>query len=90
MPENVAPKKPDCFARLEQVFPPGADGARSVPQSCWGCPERVECLRRAVGAGSGKSVIQDELAERREKALGGVGGFLSRWSRLKNRSRQGE
>ena len=90
MPDSDAYNKPDCFALLDKVFPMGGDGVRAVPQTCWDCPERVDCLRLAVGTGRGKSTIRDELAQRREKARGGVGGFLARWSRLKNNSRQGE
>lgn len=78
----------DCFGDLERVFPLAQGQMRAVPEECWDCPVRVECLKRATQAPEGKSALQQELAAREEDALGGVGGFLKRWSRLKSQRRK--
>lgn len=86
-PDRAA-SRPECFGVLDKVFPVGPGGIRVVPLECWECRERVECLRRATQEGAGREVLQDELAERQENALGGVAGFLRRWSRLKAKHRK--
>lgn len=78
----------DCFGQLDRVFPITPQGVREVPQECWDCPQRVECLRAAVGRGEGAEVIEEEKAIREEESLGGAAGFFKRWSRLKVKSRR--
>ena len=79
--------RPDCFGVLEKVFPRSKQGLREVQEQCWNCGERVECLRAAV-SGQGQRVLAEDNARRDNDILGGVGGFLSRWSRLKSESKK--
>lgn len=75
----------ECFADMEKVFPVGLDGMREVSESCWDCPDRVECLRKAV-SGDRSAQGQGRLAEEKTSPGEGdrVGGFLRRWSRRKS------
>jgi hypothetical protein len=79
--------KPECYGVLEKVFPQGENKMRQVPDECWDCYHRVECLKQAVSKGSGHKTMQIEEAAREEKITGGVHGFFKRWSRLKSLNR---
>jgi hypothetical protein len=65
---------PECFARLETVFP-------------LGCAVKTECLRAAIQGQQGLAVHEERLA--RAYQAGQV-GFLKRWVRQKGLERQKE
>ncbi|MFO7707101.1 MAG: hypothetical protein R6V84_02925 [Desulfobacterales bacterium] len=71
---------PECFARLERVFPPGEDGLRHSPPECLQCAVKTDCLRAAVSGGQGVDVHEEKLG--RAYRAGQV-GFLERWARQK-------
>ncbi|CAO0820223.1 4Fe-4S Wbl-type domain-containing protein [Desulfarculales bacterium] len=79
--------RPDCYGVLEKVFPRSKQGLREVQEQCWNCAERVECLRAAV-SGQGQREMAEDNARRDSTLLGGVSGFLNRWSRLKFESKK--
>ncbi len=71
---------PECFARLEKVFPMGPDGLRHTPPECLDCDLKTECLRAAVAGEQGLAVHEERL--KRASQAGSV-GFLERWARKK-------
>jgi hypothetical protein len=74
----------DCFGILDRVFPMGEGGLREVPSECMGCPEKIECLRRAMSTQEGLELKEEVL----DRAAGsGMIGRLQRWSRKKTLSR---
>ncbi|MBI4800814.1 MAG: hypothetical protein HY794_19165 [Desulfarculus sp.] len=84
--ESETPR-PECFGALEKVFPRSQQGMREVQEQCWNCGERVECLR-AAASGEGQRTLAEDRAGRDSAVLGGVAGFLNRWSRLKSESKK--
>ena len=80
-------QQPDCFGRLETVFPKGEDGLRHTPEACHECPEKVECLRSAIQGRDGITVREEKLD--RVYASGHI-GFIERWSQKKKIHRQKE
>lgn len=74
-------KYPACFGDMDTVFPLGEDGLRHSPESCMECPDKTECLRRAIQGGKGLKV-RDEKVDRAYES--GNMGFFERWSRKKN------
>ncbi len=76
--------KKDCFGILNKVFPMGEDGLRYVPNSCFECLDRVECLKQALNTPDGIE-MREELLSRTEQ--GGIIGWIRRWSQLKELNR---
>ena len=70
----------DCFGILDRVFPMGGGGLREVPSECMGCPDKIECLRRAMSTQEGLE-LKGEMLDR--AAATGMIGRLQRWSRKK-------
>ena len=70
----------DCFGILDRVFPMGDGGLREVPSECMGCPDKIECLRRAMSTQEGLE-LKGEMLDR--AAATGMIGRLQRWSRKK-------
>jgi hypothetical protein len=77
-PKNQA--LPECFARLEKVFPMGSDGLRHAPAECLECGMKTECLR-AAAAGEQGLMVHEERLKRAYQA--GCVGFLERWAQRK-------
>ncbi len=73
-------KPPQCFARLETVFPMGKDGLRNSPETCLACPDKTECLRAALKGRDGLSVREEHIDRAYES---GMIGFFQRWSKRK-------
>jgi hypothetical protein len=71
---------PECFARLDKVFPLKADGLRQSPPGCLACHVKTDCLRSAVSGEQGSPVREERLA--RAYRAGAV-GFCSRWAQQK-------
>lgn len=72
---------PQCFGKLEKVFPMGEKGLRQTPDDCFfHCPVKTRCLRQAMTTTDGVKV-EEEIIERSDRA--GAMGFLERWSRKK-------
>ncbi len=80
MADDVPKPPPECFARLERVFPLGEDGLRHSPPECLQCAVKTDCLRAAVSGGPGVDVHEEQLG--RAYHAGQV-GFLERWARQK-------
>lgn len=80
MAEHNTKAPPECFARLENVFPMGSDGLRHTPAGCRDCDIKTDCLRAAVTGEQGLTVHEERL-ERAYQA--GSVGFLERWSQQK-------
>jgi len=74
------PNKPNCFGRLEVVFPKGADGLRHSPAKCMGCVFKTECLRTAMQQPAGREV-ESEMVDRAYDAR--AIGFVQRWAKKK-------
>jgi uncharacterized membrane protein YdjX (TVP38/TMEM64 family) len=80
MAETKTQAPPECFARLEKVFPMGCDGLRQTPAECLDCDIKTECLRAAVTGEQGLAVQEERL--KRAYQAGSV-GFLERWAQQK-------
>jgi hypothetical protein len=78
-------ERKDCFGILHRVFPMGPGGLREVPPECMACPEKTECLRKALSTQEGLELKQDMLDR---AAATGMVGRLQRWSRKKALSRR--
>ncbi len=87
--ENGENPRPSCYGVLEKVFPRSQGGLREVRERCWNCLERVECLRAATSQTGQARLLSEERAGRDSALVGGVAGFLQRWSRLKNENKKG-
>ncbi|MFZ5564033.1 MAG: hypothetical protein ACOZBW_08260 [Thermodesulfobacteriota bacterium] len=87
MPDS-SEKAPECFSRLDTVFPMGADGLRHTPDTCMACAWKTACLRAAIKSKDG--LVLDEEKVDRAYASGNM-GFFERWSKRKTlKRRQGE
>lgn len=89
MDEQASESRPACYGVLEKVFPRTVQGLREVQEQCQQCGLRVECLRAAVSQTDQRRTINEELIGRQSAAVGGVAGFLQRWSRLKQSNQKG-
>ncbi|MEJ5358215.1 MAG: hypothetical protein WHT06_06030 [Desulfobacterales bacterium] len=80
MADSEAGRPPDCFGRLERVFPLGEDGLRHSPPACLACVCKTACLRRAL-EGRGGARVHEERLRRAWEA--GTMPFWERWARKK-------
>jgi len=71
---------PDCFGKLDIVFPMGDDGLRHTPATCFACPHKTECLRTGLRGSSGLQVHEEHIDRSYEA---GMISFVERWSRKK-------
>ena len=78
-------RRPSCFADLDTVFPPGADGLRHTPRRCMICVYKTDCLREAMARTAGLTV-REECVDRAYRS--GMIGFWDRWSRKKSLHRK--
>jgi hypothetical protein len=74
-------ERPVCFGDLHIVFPKSPDGLRVTPETCLRCDHKTQCLRAAMGGGSGLRV-REEMIDRAYR--GGMIGFFQRWSQKKS------
>ena len=81
--------KKDCFGVLDKVFPVGEEGLREIVKACFQCPDRVSCLKAAMGTKEG---LEMRLQNLDRAASEGVIGRVRRWSYRKelHRLRQRE
>ena len=77
-PESGSP--PECFGRIERVFPLGEDGLRHSPPGCLACACKTACLRRALAGEGGLQVREERLRRAWES---GTMPFWERWARQK-------
>jgi hypothetical protein len=78
--EKKAPVLPDCYGRLDIVFPMTKDGLRDPPLACRACVFKTECLRDAMQQKQGLAVKEEQV----DRAYsGGIIGFFERWSKKK-------
>ncbi len=75
MNQNIM--QPDCFGKLDAVFPMTENGLRCSPQPCLSCDLKTDCLKTAMDGEEGLKA-REELAGRFYEA--GVFGFFKRWS----------
>jgi hypothetical protein len=80
MDDKEARRFAECFARLDTVFPMGADGLRHTPPECLECDLKTDCLRAALAGEHGSAVHEERLARAYEA---GAVGFLQRWAQQK-------
>jgi hypothetical protein len=79
-PEKKTPVLPDCYGRLDIVFPMASDGLRDSPLACRACVFKTECLRDAMQQKEGLTVKEEQV----DRAYsGGMIGFFERWSKKK-------
>jgi hypothetical protein len=75
-------KKPECFGKVDIVFPMTDNGYRETPENCMeNCEHRVDCLRWALSSDPESDRIREEQVDRAYDA--GLMSFLERWSRKK-------
>ena len=72
--------KKDCFGLLEKVFPEGKEGLREIVRECFQCPDRVLCLKTALGTKEGLEMRSSNIDR---AATSGMIGRLRRWSQKK-------
>lgn len=78
MTESDKPK-PDCFGKLEEVFPKSDNGLRESPERCLcHCPFKTDCLRTALAR---NTEAREEKVDHAYEA--GLMTFFERWSRKK-------
>ena len=73
-------ERPECFGRLDTVFPVGEEGLRASPPECMRCPYAKSCLQSAMRGPEGLE-FQEEKVDQAYKY--GLIGKLERWSRKK-------
>jgi hypothetical protein len=72
---------PECFGRLEKVFPMTESGLRQTPDECfYQCHVKTKCLQYAM-AGKDGATVEEEIIKRGSEA--GAINFFERWSRKK-------
>ncbi len=76
---------PECFGRMDQVFPMGDSGLRESPAECLACARKTDCLRRAMAGPEGMELKMEMVSRDPDTGLRGV---LKRWSLRKTLSRQ--
>ena len=74
------PMLPDCYGRLDIVFPKAKEGLRSSPIACMACVFKTECLRKAMKGEDG-AAVREEQVDRAYRS--GMMGFFERWSKKK-------
>ncbi len=75
-------KKPECFGKVDVVFPMTGEGYRETPERCMEtCNVRVDCLRRALSSDPDADIVKEDQVDRAYEA--GLMGFFERWSRKK-------
>ena len=72
--------KRDCFGVLDNVFPVGEEGLREIVRACFQCPERISCLKAALGTKEG---LEMRSQNHDRAASDGMIGRLRRWSQKK-------
>ncbi len=78
--EKKQPMLPDCYGRLDIVFPMAKNGLRDSPLACRACVFKTECLRDAMSRKEGLAVREEQV----DRAYrGGMMGFFERWSKKK-------
>ncbi|MBU3947691.1 MAG: hypothetical protein KJ826_05670 [Proteobacteria bacterium] len=77
--------QPDCFGKLDVVFPKAENGLRCSPDTCLTCDLKTDCLKTAMNQEEGLKV-REELTDRFYEA--GLIGFFKRWSDKKELSRK--
>ena len=82
---DILEKHPDCFGRLETVFPKGPDDLRNTPERCLGCAFKTACLQSAM-EGSGGLKVREEIVDRAYRS--GILSFFQRWSKKKDLRRR--
>lgn len=80
MADPEAGPLPECFGRIECVFPLGEDGLRHSPPGCLACVRKTACLRRALAGEGGVRVREERLRRAWES---GTMPFWERWARQK-------
>jgi hypothetical protein len=80
-PEDILP---DCYGKIEIVFPMGNDGLRHTPAPCLECAFKTECLRAGLQGKAGLKIHEEHLDRSYHS---GTISFVERWSRKKTLER---
>jgi hypothetical protein len=78
-------KHPDCFGRLNMVFPVDKDGIHTTPPECMKCPLVKSCIQTAMRGPEGLK-FEEERVDRAYEY--GLIGRLECWSKKKLIRRQ--
>jgi hypothetical protein len=73
-------KYPECFGRLNTVFPVDKDGIRTTPPECMQCPLVKSCIQTAMRGPEGLK-LEEERVDRAYEY--GLIGRLECWSKKK-------
>ncbi len=74
--------RPDCFGKIDCVFPMTDSGLRETPIPCMDtCEHRVDCLRKALSNDPEANRLKRDQVDRAYDA--GLMGFFERWSKKK-------
>ncbi|NLD36490.1 MAG: hypothetical protein GX654_06445 [Desulfatiglans sp.] len=73
-----------CYGILDKVFPFGREGLRATPPGCFDCPERLQCLKTAIGTKDGLEMRSENL---RRIPVTGIIDRIKRWSQKKELGR---
>lgn len=74
--------KPDCYGKVDVVFPMTGEGYREIPERCMeGCEHSVDCLKKALNSDPDADKVREEQVDRAYDA--GLMGFFERWSKKK-------
>jgi len=78
-----AEERPDCFGKIDRVFPMTDSGFRETPIPCMDtCKHRVDCLRKALSSDPEADRLKNDQVDRAYDA--GLMGFFERWSKKKS------
>ncbi len=76
--------KKECFGVLDNVFPMGQDGLRTIVPECFDCLQKKECLQSALKTKQGLR-FREKVLDRNHP--GGLLGKLRQWSEKKTLNR---
>ena len=73
-------KLPECFGRLDIVFPVDEEGFRTSPPECMRCSHAKACLQAALASAEGLRLKEEKVDQAYNY---GLIGKLERWSKKK-------
>jgi len=79
---NNTNDKPECYGKLDCVFPLSDDGLRQSPDKCmFECGLKTDCLREAIATQRGIELQEKQVKKNYES---GMTSFFQRWSAKKS------
>jgi len=80
MADDRTDRRPECFGRLDIVFPVGEEGIRTTPPECLKCALAKSCIQAAMRTTGGLK-LEEERVDRAYEY--GLIGRLACWSEKK-------